>query len=99
MAKFFVDQDKIKDGWILIDGQDATHLKTVLRCREGEEITVCDGKGTDFYCRIREFTPEGVLLDRLEQSKCDTEPSIEITLFQGLPKGDKKMCIRDRNTA
>ena len=30
-----------------IEGPDASHIALSLRMRRGEELTVCDGEGTD----------------------------------------------------
>lgn len=73
-------------------GEDEKHIKTVLRAREGEEITLCDGEGMDYQCRIASLE-RGVLLDILSQEVCETEPKTKITLYQGLPKADKMELI------
>ena len=73
-------------------GEDEKHIKTVLRAREGEEITLCDGEGMDYQCRIASLE-RGVLLDILSKEVCETEPKVKITLYQGLPKADKMELI------
>lgn len=55
----------------------------------GEHLTVCDGQGTDYACQIAAFEGEGVRLSVLSQAPSCTEPSLAVTLYQGLPKGDK----------
>ena len=42
----------IKDNIIKIDSEDVLHIKRVLRLKEGDEITVCDGKGYDYSAVI-----------------------------------------------
>ncbi len=42
MPKFFVTKQQITQQ-IEILGEDAKHIKTVLRKKEGEELIVCDG--------------------------------------------------------
>mgnify|MGYP003304925140 FL=1 len=64
----------------------------MLRAREGEEITLCDGEGMDYQCRIASLE-RGVLLDILSKDVCETEPKTKITLYQGLPKADKMELI------
>lgn len=88
MPKFFIDKNEISRGQARLLGEDEKHIKTVLRAREGEEVTLCDGEGMDYLCRIASLE-RGVLLDVLSQTPCETEPKTKLTLYQGLPKADK----------
>lgn len=92
MPKFFFHKNDISRGQIQLFGEDEKHIKTVLRAREGEEITLCDGEGVDYQCRIASLE-RGVLLDILSKEVCETEPKTKITLYQGLPKADKMELI------
>ena len=92
MPKFFFHKNDISSGQIQLFGEDEKHIKTVLRAREGEEITLCDGEGMDYQCRIASLE-RGVLLDILSKEVCETEPKTKITLYQGLPKADKMELI------
>ena len=47
MPKFFTSGKNIKGDILIIESEDAKHIKKVLRLNEGDEITVCDGQGTD----------------------------------------------------
>ena len=92
MPKFFFHKNDISRGQIQLFGEDEKHIKTVLRAREGEEITLCDGEGVDYQCRIASLE-RGVLLDILSKEVCETEPKTKITLYQCLPKADKMELI------
>jgi len=92
MPKFFFNKNEINRGQVQLFGEDEKHIKTVLRAREGEEITLCDGEGMDYQCRIASLE-RGVLLDILSKEVCETEPKVKITLYQGLPKADKMELI------
>lgn len=92
MPKFFVESHQIDQKSIHLTGEDAKHIKTVLRAREGEEITVCDGLGTDYFCRIVSLD-DGVVAEILGREVCQSEPKTKITLYQGLPKADKMELI------
>lgn len=74
---------------LVINGPDAQHIRRALRMQPGEHLTVCDGQGTDYACQITAFEGEGVRLSVLSQAPSSTEPSLAVTLYQGLPKGDK----------
>lgn len=88
MPKFFVTKQQIENQ-IIITGEDAKHIKTVLRMKEGEKLTICDGEGMDYICRIASIEKDRIFTDILEKQYCESEPSVKITLFQGLPKVDK----------
>lgn len=92
MPKFFFNKNDISRGQVQLFGEDEKHIKTVLRAKEGEEVTLCDGEGMDYQCRIASLE-RGVLLDILSKEVCETEPKTKITLYQGLPKADKMELI------
>jgi len=43
MARFFVPQENICGEIVTITGEDVTHITKVLRMREGDTFTACDG--------------------------------------------------------
>lgn len=88
MPKFFVHPQDIVGKKITLTGEDEKHIKMVLRAKEGEELTLCDGAGTDYRCRILSLE-QGVETEILSAAACETEPYTQITLYQGLPKADK----------
>ena len=87
MPRFFTNL--IEGSSALIQGPDARHLSRVLRIRPGEELTVCDGQGTDYLCRVLRAEEDMVRLEVLCSQPCETEPRLAITLYQALPKGEK----------
>lgn len=87
MPRFFTDA--IQGNQALILGPDARHLSKVLRIRPGEELTVCDGRGTDYRCRVVQAEEEAVRLEICSSGPNETEPRLSVTLYQALPKGDK----------
>ena len=86
MPRFFTDA--IDENNITITGADAVHIGRSLRMRPGEEITVCCC-GTDYSCTIRSITSDTVYLDLISRELCAAEPTVEVTLYQAVPKLDK----------
>ena len=72
-----------------IDGDDAKHILKSLRMRVGESLTVCDTKGFDYDCVISGCTADRVDLDIQNKTKNVTEPTVFVTLYLCLTKGDK----------
>ncbi len=73
----------------LITGENAAHISKSLRMSVGEVITLCDSVRTEHLCRIERISPEGVLVREVSKSECLHEPTVEVTLFAALTKGDK----------
>ena len=88
MARFFIAGTNIAGGRAIIRGRDAEHVK-VLRLRPGEDVTVCDGEGTDYKCRLVQADKEQAELEVVEVVRCPAEPSVKVSVLCGLPKGDK----------
>lgn len=88
MPRFFITDADLSGETIIIRGRDAEHIK-VLRLREGEELTVCDGKGTDYKCRLLRSDKDEAAAEVTEVKKCPAEPSVYVKVLCGLPKGDK----------
>lgn len=88
MYQFFVAPGQIQGTEAIITGSDVNHIRNVLRMKVGEKVRISDNEGNDFYCEVAQIGKEEVSLSVLERAE-DTEPSLKITLFQGLPKGDK----------
>ncbi len=91
MPRFFSQEMSEKSG--KIRGADAMHIAKVLRMNPGEEITVCDLAGTDYTCRILSADCDEIDLEVIASSPSKTEPSVDVTLYMALPKGDKMELI------
>ncbi len=93
MYRFYMEPGQITKPVISITGADVNHIRNVLRMRTGEEITVCDGHGREYQCRIEQLAADGVTAEILEEKASDTELPTELILYQGLPKKDKMELI------
>lgn len=89
MHRFFADKSQFTETAVQILGDDVKHISRVLRLKEGDQISVCDKDKTDYLCKISAVDKERVVADILEKFPNLNESNIEITLYQGLPKGDK----------
>ena len=86
MPRFFLEN--IDLNCPVITGNDASHIGRSLRMKVGEPITVCCC-GTDYFCEISNITADTVYLKINEQKLCSADPTIDVTLFQAVPKQDK----------
>lgn len=81
--------EQVSENEIMIIEDDAKHIVTVLRGKTGDTITVCDGAGIDYKCKLSFVKSDMVKAEIVEKIENDVEPKTKITLFQGLPKVDK----------
>jgi len=98
MPRFFAERENISENTIEITNTDVGHIKKVLRMGIGDELTICDGQGFDYNTKISQILDNSVICDIISKEKSDTEPNIEVTLFQGLPKAAKMDYIIQKTT-
>ena len=88
MPRFFMAGTNLAGGRAYIRGQDAEHVR-VLRLRPGEDVVICDGAGKDYRCRIVSSLAGEVEAEVVEVVPCRGEPSADVTVYAGLPKGER----------
>ncbi len=89
MHRFFTDAGNIYDDKITITGDDVNHITKVLRLKQGDTVCVCDKAGTDYTCLIDAIEKDEVATRIISAEPSKTESNINITLYQGVAKGDK----------
>ena len=80
---------EITQGRAWLSEADSHHLCVVMRAQAGQAVTVCDGRGTDYACRLAAVSPTRAGLDILSSEACVSEPSVRVILYVGYPKQDK----------
>lgn len=67
----------------------ARHATKVLRLRLGDDLTLFNGSGGEYVCRIACIEPRRVSVDVLEWQPVERESALFITLVQALQAGEK----------
>ena len=98
MPRFPISEDQVSNGEVHITGTDYNHIVKVLRLRTGDEITLFDTNSTEYYGKIREIGKRDIIVAIERSKQVNTEAPIEISLLQGLPKGDKMDYIIEKAT-
>ncbi|PKM83060.1 MAG: 16S rRNA (uracil(1498)-N(3))-methyltransferase [Firmicutes bacterium HGW-Firmicutes-14] len=98
MARFFVPESSIKGDQVVITGPDVKHIGRVLRLGPGDEIVLSPGNGRRFLTRISEITSREVLCKIISEQEVLTEPPVRVSLYQGLPKGEKMELVIQKTT-
>ena len=93
MPRFFVNPSQVGEDSIIIQGNDVNHIRNVLRMRPGDELSLSDGQGTDYFCRIQSMERDVIRLSIENAWKSYVELPVRLYLFQGLPKGEKMELI------
>ena len=91
MYQFFITPENIRENDIVVTSkQEVNHIRNVLRMKEGEKLAFCcPEKEKEYLCRITAMTA-GEIYAAIEDIQGNSrELPVEMTLFQGLPKGDK----------
>lgn len=89
MPRFFVNKELIDGGKIYIKDGDAHHIARSLRMAEGDEVTVSDGEGKEFFCRLTRIRDEECECEIISEEISRAESPVDITLCMAYPKGDK----------
>lgn len=91
MARFFVSPEAVDKsvGLITITGEDVNHIRNVLRLTNGDILDISDGAGNEYGVVLEKLEKERITAVIREVSQNTTEPPVEVTLYQGIPKSDK----------
>ena len=91
MPRFFVSKENINEEERIISilGEDAFHIARSLRMAVGDDLTVCDGEGRDYSCRLMKIRDNQVDCEILEAAACPAEPPYKVTVYQALVKGER----------
>jgi len=87
MPRFFMEPPLADP--VVITGEDARHIALSLRMKVGESLTLCDGEGNDYECVIESIDSVQVVAKVNKITVSKSEPSVFVTLYQGVPKSDK----------
>lgn len=93
MYQFFVDDAQVHEHEIVIEDSDVNHIRNVLRMKIDERIRISNMSGKAYFCHITLITEDMVVAEIDSEDDNGTELGNRITLFQGLPKGDKMELI------
>ena len=89
MYNFFVNSNDINDNFAKISGEDYNHIRNVLRMKIGTKILINDKeKSNSYLAEIQEIGAKEIICKVIEKM-ASNEMSVNVTLFQGIPKSDK----------
>jgi len=99
MRRFFVEPGLLQGERVVLTGELCRHIATVLRLKEGDTIRLADGTGREAVASITAVEKEGVQVAiRQMAAAAATGNTPRITVYQGLPKGEKLELILQKCT-
>jgi 16S rRNA (uracil1498-N3)-methyltransferase len=84
--RFFLPPEHCRSDSLILTGGEAHHALKVLRLRTGDAVTVLNGQGLEFSCRVSEAGRKEVRVDVTER-RSHPSPACRVTLLQAIPKG------------
>jgi 16S rRNA (uracil1498-N3)-methyltransferase len=87
-----------KDGQITLTGNAANHVSRVLRLGEGDKLALFNGDGCDYAATIRSIGRRDVTLAVHDFQPVDAESPLEITLLQGICRGQRMDWLLQKST-
>lgn len=88
MPRFFITKEEIGESFMVLTGENAAHAK-VLRLKNGDEVTVCDGEGTDYRCTVSDTAPGRISLVVHAASPAQSEAAVSCSIYMAFAKADK----------
>ncbi len=99
MPRFFIFKDLNIGEHTGISGEEAHHIARVLRYKKGDIISISDGKNIEYTGLILDIDIKGPIIEIEIIDKKNADPIRPyITLYCGLPKGEKFEWILQKNT-
>jgi 16S rRNA (uracil1498-N3)-methyltransferase len=88
--RFFAPPEAFHKQNVTLTGDEAKHLRGVLRLKVGDEVFVFNGEGQEFKCRVAQMRRDEVELDQQEEIEpANPESPLSFTLAVALLKGEK----------
>ena len=88
MPRFFVPKQEIGSSFLVLTGENAAHAK-VLRLKNGDDVTICDGEGTVYICTVSDVANGQISLVVHSADPSQSEPKVACSVYMAFAKADK----------
>jgi 16S rRNA (uracil1498-N3)-methyltransferase len=98
MSRFYVPKEAVAGNKITITGDEAHHIKDVMRLKVSDPVVAFDGTGREYTGSISRIDPKSVVVDIVQTRESAGDKTVFITLIQAIPKKDKMDHIVEKAT-
>jgi hypothetical protein len=98
MIRLFLPPEKLSSQQVIITGDQARYLSSVVRIKPGELLSIFDGQGRRYICKSLRIHKKEVIAEKVEEEIFSAESPLSLTLAQGIPKGEKMDLIIQKST-
>ena len=96
--RFFIESEQLHNNQIILTGDEHMHLSKVLRLKVNDEVECFSNNSNIIKAKIDLITKQNTTLSVVGEEECLSNPKVNLTLFQGLPKLDKLELITQKLT-
>jgi 16S rRNA (uracil1498-N3)-methyltransferase len=89
LTRVHVDAELQTGRRLTVEGSAGNHIARVLRLRVGDSLTLFNGQGGEFAGSIEEIRRDSVVVSVLEHREVDRESPCQLTLAQGISRGER----------
>jgi 16S rRNA (uracil1498-N3)-methyltransferase len=98
LTRVFVDEPLAAGKSCNVGGSAANHIMRVLRLREGDALTLFDGRGGEYGARIASFRKDSAQVEVKEHRDVERESTLNLTLAQGISRGERMDWVMQKAT-
>jgi 16S rRNA (uracil1498-N3)-methyltransferase len=89
LTRVHVDAELQTGQRLTVEGSAGNHIVRVLRLRAGDALTLFNGQGGEYAGSIEEVRRDTVVVSVLERRETDRESPCQLTLVQGISRGER----------
>ena len=98
LTRVFVEEPLSAGQSCSLQGSAANHVMRVLRLRDGDVLTLFDGRGGEYGARIVGFRKDSVQVQVQEHRDVERESALTLTLAQGVSRGERMDWVMQKAT-
>jgi len=97
-VRYFVPQFPSSGGQVTLPDAESHHAATVMRVREGDQVTLFDGEGNEADAKVVSVHRKAVICDAAPKTFLPRRNQATIVLAVAMPKGDRSRDLVERLT-
>lgn len=98
LKRYYTNSSLIKNQTITLDGEEYHHLKNVMRTNVGDHVLLFNGTTTEAEGEVESLSKANGEILVLNTKENQNEPTVNVTLYQAVCKGEKLSLIAQKIT-